>query len=176
MRRQRPGLAELPLTVLIRRVPGVRHWTALLVSLVLAGCAATPPACPYQGPPDFAPSAGCLAVVHGRVLVVSNTEGRVGPPGGSARDSESAQCTAHRETFEETGLDLLPRQLLRTFDTGFNLYYCEIYSGSGAIEPRSFFEVQRAYWLPLEDFGRVEWRFPGQGQELEQMLRAAMAQ
>ena len=89
---------------------------------------------------------------------------------------EPAQCTAHRETFEETGLDLLPRQLLRTFDTGFNLYYGEIHAGSGAIQPRSFFEVQRAYWLPLEDFGRVEWRFPGQGQELEQMFRAAMAQ
>ena len=149
---------------------------SLAKTLLPSSCAATRPACPFEGPPDSALSAGCLALVHGRVLVVSNAEGRVGPPGGSARESESAQCAAHRETFEETGLDLLPRQLLRTFDTGFNLYYCEIHSGSGAIEPRSFFEVQRAYWLPLEDFSRVEWRFPGQGQELEQMLRAAMAQ
>ena len=160
----------------MRRSPGVRWWSALVSCLLLAACAATPPPCPYDGPPDIAPSAGCLAIIHGRVLVVSNAEGRIGPPGGSAHPKESAQCTAHRETFEETGLDLLPRQLLRTFDTGFNLYYCEIHSGSGAIEPRSFFEVQRAYWLPLEDFARVEWRFPGQGQELELMLRAVMAQ
>jgi 8-oxo-dGTP pyrophosphatase MutT (NUDIX family) len=160
----------------MRRSPVLRCWSALLSCLLLAACAATPPPCPYEGPPDTAPSAGCLAIIHGRLLVVSNADGLTGPPGGSAHDNESAQCAAHRETFEETGLDLLPRQLLRTFDTGFNLYYCEIHSGSGAIEPRSFFEVQRAYWLPLEDFGRVEWRFPGQGQELEQMLRAAMAQ
>ncbi len=152
------------------------RWCAPAICSLLTACATSLPTCPYQGPPDFAPSAGCLAVIHGRVLVVSNSEGRIGPPGGSALADESAQCAAHRETYEETGLDLMPRQLLRTFDTGFNLYYCEIHSGSGAIEPKSFFEVQRAYWLPLEDFGRVEWRFPGQGQELEQMLRQAMAQ
>ena len=154
----------------------MKHWPVPIVCLLLTACAAGPPPCPYRGTPDVAPSAGCLAVIHSRVLVVSNPEGRVGPPGGSARGSESAQCTAHRETFEETGLTLMPRQLLRTFDTGFNLYYCEIHSGSGAIEPHSFFEVQRAYWLPLEDFGRVDWRFPGQGEELEQMLKEALAQ
>ena len=99
--------------------------------------------------------------------------------GNRSRTIDNTLDTARQlldEFREETGLDLLPRQLLRTFDTGFNLYYCEIHSGSGSIEPRSFFEVQRAYWLPLEDFGRVDWRFPGQGQELEQMLRRAMAQ
>ena len=163
------------MTSLKRRIPRVKVYCALVGCLLLAGCISTPPPCPYQGPPDVAPSAGCLAVIHGRILVVRNPEGKVGPPGGGARASEPAQCTAHRETFEETGLDLLPRQLLRTFDSGFNLYYCEIHSGSGAIQPRSFFEVQRAYWLPMEDFGGVDWRFAGQGQELERMLRAATA-
>lgn len=150
------------------------RWLLILQCALLVSCQATAVRCPFTGTPDVAPSAGCLAVVHGRVLVIRNPEGKVGPPGGGSLDGEAAQCTAHRETFEETGLDLLPRQLLRTFDTGFNLYYCEIHSGSGSIAPRSFFEVQHAYWLPLEEFGLVQWRFAGQGDELEQMLRSAM--
>jgi len=147
----------------------------VMLSIALASCRPAAPPCPFTGEPEFAPSAGCLALVHGRILVIKNPEGKVGPPGGSALEGEAAQCTAHRETFEETGLDLLPRQRLRTFDTGFNLYYCEIHSHSGSIAPKSFFEVQHAYWLPLDGFGEVQWRFPGQGQELEQMLRSAMA-
>ena len=109
-----------------------RRLPALLAALLLAGCSShEAPPCPYLGEPDFAPSGGCLAVVHGKILVVESRRGGVSPPGGKSLPGESAQCTAHRETFEETGLDLIPRQLIHVFDTGFHLYFCEIHSGSG---------------------------------------------
>ena len=80
------------------------------------------------------------------------------------------RCTAQRETLEETGLDLVPGQLLRVFDTGFHLYSCDIHAESGTIEPGSPIEIQRALWLPVQDFDDIEWRFPGQGEELRKLL------
>ena len=143
----------------------------LLLCLSLAACASRDiPPCPFEGKPDYAPSAGCLTVVHGRILVVEAREGGLTPPGGKSLNGESAQCTAHRETFEETGLDLIPRDLVSTFDTGFNLYYCEIHAGSGGIDT-DFMEVRRGFWLPIEEFDQVRWRYPGQGEILGELLR-----
>lgn len=144
----------------------------LAVALLPAGCGTAPqvPPCPYQGEPDFASSAGCLAYVHGRILVVESSHGGVTPPGGKTYPGESAQCAAHRETWEETGLDLMPRQLLHVFDTGFHLYYCEIHAGTGTVVLGPPREVRGWSWLPLEDFDRVKWRFPGQGEQLRRLL------
>lgn len=150
----------------------IRAVLVLSVTALLASCtgSAVPP-CPYQGTPDFAPSAGCLAVVHGKILVVDSRKGGITPPGGKAFSGESAQCAAHRETFEETGLSLLPRQLVHVFDTGFHLYYCEIHAESGLIAPEAL-DVKRGFWLSLEDFDKVQWRFPGQGEALARLFAA----
>ncbi|MDA8752638.1 NUDIX hydrolase [Halieaceae bacterium] len=148
----------------------MRRTVGLVAIILMQACSEVPPRCPYTGTPEYAPSAGCLAVVHGRILVVENSRGQVGPPGGSALQGESAQCAAHRETLEETGLDLLPRHKVASFDTGFKLFYCDIHANSGKIKPRSAFEISRAYWLPLEDFGDANWRFPGQGEALHRLL------
>ena len=104
------------------------------------------------------------------MLVVENLRGRLSPPGGRVRDGESAQCAAHRETFEETGLDLLPGPLAATFDTGFHLYFCGLHAGTGTIEPRARTEVKKAYWLMVQDVDQVSWRFPGQGEILRELL------
>lgn len=147
-----------------------RRLSILLCFFLLSACShsSTPP-CPFEGEPDTAPSAGCLAVVHGRVLVVDSRRGGLTPPGGKTRSGESAQCAAHRETYEETGLDLLPKKLVKVFDTGFHLYYCEIHARSGLIEP-AVMEVRRGFWLPLDEFDDVQWRFPGQGEALRQLV------
>lgn len=150
----------------------MKLYPALALLLIsLPGCAGPqPPPCPYTGTPDYAPSAGCLTLVHNRVLVVESSFGGITPPGGKSKDGESAQCAAHRETWEETGLDLMPRQLLQVFDTGFHLYYCEIHARSGAIEAGSPHEVRRGFWLDLADFNAVKWRFEGQGEALLKLI------
>lgn len=128
------------------------------------------PPCPFEGKPDFAPSAGCLAVVHGKVLVVDSRKGGLTPPGGKALSGESAQCAAHRETWEETGLDLMPGELIRVFDTGFHLYHCQIHAQSGLIAADAL-EVKRGFWLSVDDFDKVQWRYPGQGEALAELFR-----
>ena len=138
--------------------------------LLTASCAGTSEQpCPYQGEPDRALSAGCLTVVHGKMLVVDSRLGGLTPPGGKSRPGESAQCTAHRETLEEAGLDLIPRELIRVFDTGFYLYACEIHAQSGVIAP-DVLEVRRGFWLDISDFDTVKWRYPGQGEMLKSLL------
>lgn len=143
----------------------------LLVALVTACARDSRPPCPYEGLADIAPSAGCLAVVHGKVLVVDSRRGGLTPPGGKAQSGESAQCAAHRETWEETGLDLLPGQLVHVFDTGFHLYHCQIHARSGPIAANAL-EVKRGFWLAVEDFGKVQWRYPGQGEVLAALFAA----
>lgn len=107
------------------------------------------------------------------MLAVQGWNGRVSPPGGHAESGEDARCVAHRETWEETGLNLRPGRLLRTFDTGFKLYQCSVLPDAGEIDPRDLVEVRRAYWLPVEDFGRVDWRFPEQGAQLRQLIQTS---
>ena len=142
----------------------------VLLSFLLAACAGKDvPPCPYTGTPDFAPSAGCLVVIHGKVLVVDSNMGGLTPPGGKVLSGESAQCAAHRETYEETGLDLTPGELLHVFDTGFHLYHCEIHRDSGLIDTDSL-EVRGWHWLSVQDFQSATWRYPGQGKILWKLL------
>ncbi|QFU76675.1 NUDIX hydrolase [Halioglobus maricola] len=144
----------------------------LLLPLLLAACGAQEQSCPFEGKADYAPSAGCLAVVHGKVLVIENLGGKISPPGGKALPGEAAQCAAFRETYEETGLHLMPGELIAVFDTGFHLYHCEIHTGSGTIDP-ALLEARRGFWLSLDEFNDVEWRFPGQGAALWDILNAS---
>lgn len=145
----------------------------LLVALVMiSGCAASKeaPSCPFDGEADYARSAGCLVPVHGKILVVESTYGGITPPGGKTSKGESAQCAAHRETWEETGLDLMPGELVHVFDTGFHLYYCSIHARSGVVELGPLREVKGWYWLSVDDFDKAQWRYSGQGKILRDLL------
>ncbi|MGL4563730.1 MAG: NUDIX hydrolase, partial [Halioglobus sp.] len=126
--------------------------------------------CPVSGKGDQAPSAGCFTTSAEGLLLVQGLDGRVSLPGGSSKPGESAQCTAFRETWEETGLHLQPRELLQIFSTGFHLYRCERGEHSGEIDPPPRWEVQAAFYLPADQFNRYAWRFEDQKELLRLML------
>jgi 8-oxo-dGTP pyrophosphatase MutT (NUDIX family) len=140
------------------------------LSLLLAACAAEQPPCPVAGDAAVAVSAGCFAVAGGELLLVQGFNGKVSLPGGSSEPGESARCTAFRETWEETGLRLVPGKLLRVFDTGFHLYRCDAEPGSGDGAPPPRFEVRDVLRLGTGRFGDYEWRFPEQRDLLRDML------
>ena len=149
---------------------------SLLRILLLFGstlaCAdsARPPDCPLADASARAPSAGCMAVRDDRLLVVEDLQGRIGPPGGSSKEGESAQCTAHRETWEETGLDLQVGELVTVMQTGFYLYDCRFHLQSGDIDPPPRMEVRRAFMLHSDDFDQHQWRFPDQTAVLRERM------
>lgn len=150
------------------------HWTRCQVLavllLALVACSQGGGVCPVTGKGDQAPSAGCFATSAQGLLLVQGLDGRVSLPGGSSEPGESAQCTAFRETWEETGLHLQPRELLQIFSTGFHLYRCERGERSGEIDPPPRFEVQAAFYLPADQFNRYAWRYEDQKEQLRLML------
>jgi 8-oxo-dGTP pyrophosphatase MutT (NUDIX family) len=62
-------------------------------------------------------NAGCFLVDKQKLLVVQVIHNGRGLdiPGGTSEKGESAQCTAARETFEETGLNVIVHELAHTF-------------------------------------------------------------
>lgn len=71
-------------------------------------------------------NAGCLIRMGKRVLMPRHRpSGTWNLPGGTQEPGETAQCTAHRETWEETGLDTRVGKLIERFENGFYLFECE---------------------------------------------------
>ena len=145
-------------------------------SWLLLGAGRSPPPCnTVQKLPDSrVGAAGCL-IVDGQhaLLIRDRLSGQLGLPGGSANRGERAQCTAHRETWEETGLDVVVGDYLTWLDTDFYVYRCH----ARDVEPvaplsvpdGSWAEVMEILWVRPEDFTVEDWRFPSQLQELQQI-------
>jgi 8-oxo-dGTP pyrophosphatase MutT (NUDIX family) len=144
----------------------------LLVIAVLAFClmgCSQRPECSSSTGDMTAPSAGCLVVSDGDLLLVKSMGGFYGPPGGSVDRRESAQCGAERETWEETGVIAKAGELAVEFDNGFHLYWCESLSGR-AIDISRPLEIKHADWFDPELFQHLKWRYRGQGEAIEKLM------
>jgi ADP-ribose pyrophosphatase YjhB (NUDIX family) len=150
------------------------RWLLPALGIVtLAACSQQAPPCPFNGVADTAPSAGCFNTSRDGLLVVEGLRGQVSLPGGASQAGESARCTAFRETWEETGLRLQPRELLAVLETGFHLYRCDRTASSGQIDPPPRLEVRRAFYLHREEFDQHTWRYALQRDRLKAMLSGA---
>lgn len=138
-----------------------------LVVLLLAGCGA--PDCHFSGKADRAPSAGCLVLHNGKLLLMEGRGGKFGPPGGSTESGESAQCAAERETWEETGVEVEARRLATSFDNGFHLYWCEPI-GDFSPEVQRPLEVTSVGLFDPDDFYDLNWRYPDQAALIHRMV------
>lgn len=149
----------------------LRHLLLAILILAIAGCTTHPPECPDTGEQTSVKSAGCIVIDNGRLLVIREMSGKISIPGGSGNSDETPRCSAHRETWEETGLNTVPEQLVRRFDNGFHLFHCNLHPDSGKIDPEFTHEVREAFWLGAEQFDRYEWRFPDQKGWLKKYLQ-----
>ena len=80
---------------------------------------------------------------------------------------------AHGPRLSVRDMSAIPGELLHVFDTGFHLYECGIHAATGNVALGSQQEVRGWYWLSLEEFGEVEWRYAGQGEVLYRLLTGA---
>jgi len=142
----------------------------IAIAMVLSACSKQP-ACSVAAGNMTAPSAGCLVVDQGEVLLVKIMGGTYGPPGGSAQKRESAECAAERETYEETGVSAQAKDLAMRFDNGFHLYWCEAASGRDINITRPL-EIKDADWFTPEEMLQLRWRFPDQGDTIYDLLQS----
>lgn len=88
----------------------------LFIVMFLSGCNADAPVSPFCRTKNIVTmnqhhsqlkNAGCLIRFDQRILLVTHRlTGKFDIPGGMQKTGESLACTAHRETFEETGLNV----------------------------------------------------------------------
>jgi 8-oxo-dGTP pyrophosphatase MutT (NUDIX family) len=151
------------------------RWTLGLLALAAAGCGPEPPPCRIEASAvdDLRVNGQCLIVERSRVLAIRHrASGKYDLPGGTRRRDETAQCTAHRETFEETGLVVVVGRRLSTFP-GAAVYQC---AAQGPVPeriavPRSgVLEVEGVEWVEPDDIDPDGWRFESTPQTIESVL------
>lgn len=125
------------------------------------------PACRSEiGPNDFPHHAAmCVIAEEGKLLVVRHRlSGKLDLPGGRTIKGESAACTAHRETFEETGLNTNIIGVAGTISQTV-IFACRQYSGftpndSMTVPDWGRFEVTDIQWVDPFTLTHDDWRFP----------------
>lgn len=115
----------------------------------------------YTGP------AGCLIRVQDTLLVVKHrSTGQYDLPFGDPISQESAQCTAHRYTWEQTGFNVEVDQLLGVTQSGIMLFSCGLSGGftseDGPIEPPSWTDsdIQQIEFINPFDTRHDVWSQP----------------
>ena len=144
----------------------------VIAAFLLTCCGTRAPSCPpiemknqAELPERVAVSAGCLVVRKQQILLIKNNNGTISLPGGSAKKDEPANCTAHRETWEETGFDVTPLNRIRVNNNGFQLYSCALdpnLTPTMIEKTRAPFrlEIRQTLWLSPTQFDQHSWRYP----------------
>ena len=110
----------------------------ILVVLTLLGCGSEPPSSPAcrtvkqhdEIVSSLSRAAGCIIVTKGKMLFVTHrSSGKLDIPGGGQDDDETLACTAHRETWEETGFNVEVRNVVGTTSNGMTLFSCHLDAG-----------------------------------------------
>ena len=144
--------------------------SALLgIILLMCGCGKVAPPCQNAAQSFGSPSAGCLVVTDRGVLLVRDWTGSVALPGGSVRPGESAQCGAEREVFEETGLSVVAGESAKSFDNGFQLFWCEVAVPAEPSIHRPL-EIRQIIWWQPAEARFIEWRYPRQGDQIRALI------
>lgn len=152
----------------------MKYFAWIAVALCLSGCDKPQVDCNVRV--GFEEStqgnAGCWIARGGQALMVRQRNGLYSFPGGTAEVGESAQCTAHRETYEEAGINTEVFGLHHQFENGFYLYYCEPPKNL-SLKTLDKGEVDEVLWVKPQSIPADQWWFPKQRFKAMSWLRAA---
>lgn len=125
--------------------------SVIFAVLTIIGCSADAPAPPmcrdaseYAGNND---NAACLIRTDDRLLLIRHRlSGKLDLPGGGKREGETLACAAHRETWEETGLNVMVADVLGTSANGLVIFHCQEQANLAALPD----EFSPPDWASLE--------------------------
>ncbi|MDN4503543.1 NUDIX hydrolase [Alteromonadaceae bacterium BrNp21-10] len=116
---------------MIERVYAKQYFVSICLFLVIS-CSSEQPADPICRIDDrhfdtHSGNAGCVIRLQNRLMSITHRlSGKYDIPGGTSASQETAQCTAHRETWQETGFNVEVGELLGEKDNGFRFYQCTL--------------------------------------------------
>jgi 8-oxo-dGTP pyrophosphatase MutT (NUDIX family) len=136
----------------------------VLLLLLCSGCSLLHPDCDAQAQLQLVATAGaaCIVIVEDRLLVIRHRpSGKLDLPGGRSKSGESARCTAQRETWEETGIEVHVGEAL---DGRGNLFRCTpLRPMSPADDPPlhwwSAVEASDVLWVDPRTLQDADWRY-----------------
>ncbi len=146
--------------------------TGFLILILAAGCQSGFKPCPYadSGAPEA--NAGCLVTRGDDVLVVTmRLTGKQSLPGGTTDPGESPQCTAYRETLEETGVAVKVKELLAEMPNGFQLFRCEAIKENPLLNTHDWKEVSDVSWRSWLSLDQENWRYPQWFEQTRSLIR-----
>lgn len=147
--------------------------SALLCSYAFATPHENPPECHFKTNNVVEANAGCLVVHNNKLLIIEDHYDVLSMPGGGMDQGEAAECTAEREVWEETGIEVKAGKQVIEFENGFKLFACDIVKADtldGANRPMKK-EVKHVLWFSLKDFDKDNWRFPSQVPLMQKYLK-----
>lgn len=111
----------------------------------------------------------CL-LVDGKMLIARSFYGnKVAIPGGTAKKNEFAPCTAHRETFEETGADVHVIKKLITTNNGFDIFLCKP-KNSVNLSYSKKFEIKEIFFIKPYNIPHNDYMYPEQLSQILSLL------
>lgn len=163
----------------------IRHST-FICALALVACSEQAPLPPHcrtatELPVQTTYAAGCIITSNDKLLVIQHRlSGKLDIPAGGSDGQESAACTAHRETFEETGMNTFINAALGSTESGMGLYSCVQQSGFDAdrypqleVPNWSSTEVTAIFWVDPFELTHKDWRYPDQLSQIRDAFVAA---
>ena len=113
-------------------------------------------------------NAGCVIIQNNKILVAKFYGKDIyAIPGGTKKRGESAACTAHRETFEESGIDSKIIKRMFIANNGFNVFLCEAQNKINLNYSKKY-EIDGILFLPIENIDH--YRYPEQLQKIKNYL------
>ncbi|HEY9134472.1 MAG TPA: NUDIX hydrolase [Pseudomonadales bacterium] len=122
---------------------------------------------------DKQANAGCFIHDNGKLLVIrQRINSKLSTPGGTNKTGETAQCTAHRETWEEAGVNVVVGRELHVFSNEFYLYECSITNTKTPLHSNDLIEVSEVLWVDPRDTLKTNWRYSDQYALIIELLDA----
>jgi len=129
-------------------------------------------------------NAGCFVVFEGKMLLVRGKKnGKLTMPAGRWEKGETAQCTAHRETWEESGVSVRVHELLKKFKNEFHLFRCTVLEPE-KLKGKTTLPISKD-WMheiteirlqsPLE-LKKKQWRYPKQLKLIKKLFKKLLVQ